>query len=550
MGKIVSRNNPCPDPECGSSDAFQIYEEGDGFCFSCQKRFPAGASRHVPAAPRVPSLSPPQSHFKAILTPAEIAELPIRGFKERGITKAVCEFFGVKCEYGSNGEISAHLYPYGETYKRRELPKSFTWTNGPGDIFGIDLFAGGGKRLLIVEGELDALSIAQAHLDKYDKIYPVISIPSAAVVNNLLKHREWIRSFDEVVLCMDNDEPGIIARDAALKIVGFDKARLVNHPKDCKDASDILVKLGWQPLMHAIWDATPWSPAGIIRRDALWEALATYNAQVSVPYPACLQGLNTKLKGMRAGEIALFISGTGLGKSTILREIMLELHAVTDSNIGVVSLEESPAETTRKLAGMALNRNPANEEIPLDELRVGFDKVFGDDRFIVLDHQGSIKDSSIVDQLEYMALSGCKYLFIDHITILVSEGAENLVGNEAIDKVMNDLLRLAKRYNVWIGLVSHLRKAPSGGKSFEEGHLPTIDDIRGSGSIKQISFDIVSFARNSIAQNDTERNTITMRVLKSRYTGLTGDVPGAYYNNLTGRFTGLDKIPQDAFHAL
>ena len=110
---------------------------------------------------------------------------------------------------------------------------------------------------------------------------------------------------------------------------------------------------------------------------------------------------------------------------------------------------------------------------------------------------------------------------------------------------MNDLLRLVKRHPVWIGLVSHLRKAPSGKKSFEEGKLPSIDDIRGSGSIKQISFDIISFARNLSAKDEKVRNSIKMRILKSRYTGLTGIVNGAEYNYDTGRLKGLDQILED-----
>jgi len=196
---------------------------------------------------------------------------------------------------------------------------------------------------------------------------------------------------------------------------------------------------------------------------------------------------------------------------------------------------------------MVLNRNPAKDEIPILELKEGFDKVFGDDRVIVLDHQGSMSDNSIVDKLEYMALMGCKYLFIDHITILVSEGVENLTGNEAQDKVMNDLLRIVKRHPVWIGLVSHLRKAPGGSKSFEEGKLPSLDDIRGSGSIKQISFDVISFARHLTATSEKERNSIKMRILKSRYSGLTGVVRGACYNYETGRLIGLTEDVNEDF---
>jgi len=134
-----------------------------------------------------------------------------------------------------------------------------------------------------------------------------------------------------------------------------------------------------------------------------------------------------------------------------------------------------------------------------------------------------------------MALMGCKYLVLDHITIAVSEGSEGLSGNEAVDKIMSDLLKIVKRHNIWLGLISHLRKAQGGTKSFEEGKLASIDDIKGSGSIKQISFDIISFARNLIAEDETERNIIKFRVLKSRFTGLTGNAGSALYDRSTGR---------------
>jgi twinkle protein len=221
----------------------------------------------------------------------------------------------------------------------------------------------------------------------------------------------------------------------------------------------------------------------------------------------------------------------------MLREIVFNLLETTKDKIGIISLEESPAETAKKMSAMALNRNPT-DDIPLEELKNGFDKIFSGDRILVLDHAGAITDG-IIEQLNYMAAVGCKYLFIDHITILVSEGAEGLTGNEAIDKIMNDLLRVAKTHGVWIGLVSHLRKT-SGGKSFEEGELPSLDDIKGSGSIKQISMDIVAFARDSGNADPMLRNTIDMKVLKCRYTGLTGPAGQAYYEHTTGRIKSIN----------
>lgn len=47
-----------------------------------------------------------------------------------------------------------------------------------------------------------------------------------------------------------------------------------------------------------------------------------------------------------------------------------------------------------------------------------------------------------------------------------------------------------------------------------------------------------------------ERNTIKMRILKSRYTGLTGVVKGAFYNYDTGRLTGIEEAIDEDFVSL
>ena len=295
----------------------------------------------------------------------------------------------------------------------------------------------------------------------------------------------------------------------------------------------LLINLGYKRVLEAIWNATPYNPQGILTSQGLWEHLVAFAETESVPYPPIFGGLNDKLKGMRAGEISLFTSGTGAGKSSMMREIVMHLLETTEDKVGIISLEESPAETVRKLCAMRLQMNPSEHELPLSELETPFKEVFGEDRVIILDHQGAITES-ITDQLNYMASIGCKYLFVDHITILVSEGAEGLTGNEATDKVMNDLLRVAKTHNVWIGLVSHLRKSDKVGKSFEQGNMPSLDDIRGSGSIKQISMDIIAFARNS----EDGENTVNLKVLKCRHTGLTGNAGVLVYNRTTGRLEG------------
>ena len=523
----------CPNKSCNSSDAFS-YKEGDewGYCFSCNTSSPINALSES-------TMTKPTQEATSKLNIEDIAEYPIRGFQERAIKKTVTEFYKVRVSYDTDGSIDAHFYPYTKNntivaYKERKLPKKFT-THGDFkhvELFGQSLFPAGGRKLVVTEGELDCLSVAQAQHDHYNVFYPVVSLASASQTKQLLEQREWVRSFDEVVLCLDNDEAGKKALAEAAKIIGFDKVRVAQLTE--KDPSDVLVKKGAKDLLRAIWDAKAYSPAGMIKGQAIWDQFKERQATKSVPYPACLEGLNEKTLGMRTGEIVLFTSGTGSGKSTVTKEIILELKKTTDDLIGIVSLEESIGDTAQKFIAMELQKNLNEEVVSEEDQYKAFTEVFGDERIILLDHQGSVSDESLTDKIEHLALLGCKYIVLDHITIAVSEGANGKTGNEAVDYVMSELLKITKKHNIWLGIVSHLRK---GEKPFEEGHLPTIDDIKGSGSIKQISFDIISFARNMVHEDERIRNTIKFRVLKSRFTGKTGNAGSTEYNPKTGRLS-------------
>lgn len=521
---------PCPFPGCGSSDAFVSYSDGVGHCFSCgrSKKVKVEMDAYTPAS------------FVELTKYTDIDSYRSYPITSRGISKEVVDYFNVKMSVTETGMPESHYYPYtrnGKTvaYKERRLPKTFSIH---GDFKNVELFgqaqAVGSKMLVVTEGELDALAVAEAYRKKYGRIYPVVSLPSATGINTLLAQREWLSRYETVVLMFDQDEAGSQAVEKAARIVGTGRCKVATL-KGCKDPSELLLSHGPEAVVESIWGAKTWSPAGIVMGEKVWDEFRERQNVESIPYPDCLAGLNEKLKGIRYGEITLFTSGTGSGKSTVIKEVILDLLAKTSDKVGLISLEESVGDTAEKFISMQLKRNIMDSPtIDESELRRGYEAVFGDERLVLLDHQGSVGDASLIDKIEYMALMGCKYLVLDHITIAVSEGSEGLSGNEAVDKVMSDLLKVVKKHNVWLGLISHLRKA-QGGKSFEEGNIASIDDIKGSGSIKQISFDIVAFSRNLVAESESERNTIKFKVLKSRFTGLTGPAGSAAYDNKTTR---------------
>jgi len=534
-------------PKCPSSDAF-AYKDGDewGHCFSCSQgsriNDEEGSTKVAKQKQTV------QQDEAGFLELDDINQYDVRGFQERNIRKNISAHYGVRVAYDADGTIISHFYPYTKKgdivgYKERQLPKKFT-IHGDAKGKGLELFgqnvATGGKRLVITEGELDCLAVAQAQYDKYQKFYPVVSLPSASQTNILIEQREWLRGFEEVVLMFDSDEPGQKAVAEAAKIIGFDKVKVAKLSE--KDPCDVLLKHGSDELMKAVFNATKYSPAGVVKGEEIWEQYKQLKQITSLPYPDCVGGLNPLLKGMRDGEIVLFTSGTGSGKSTLVKEIILHLReTLPDEGIGIISLEESVGDTAEKLIGMELKVNTEENEVDEADARKAYEKLFADEKCLLLDHQGSVSDDSLLDKIEYLCLMGCKKIFLDHITIAVSEGADGKTGNEAVDYVMSALLKIVKKHNVWLGVISHLRKG-SDRKPFEEGYLPSVDDIKGSGSIKQISFDIIAFARNMTSDDEVIKNTIKFRVLKARKTGRTGDAGAAFYDHKTTRLRKSDML--------
>lgn len=530
MGKTTTFIKHTSCDSCGSSDANAVYSDGSAYCFSCRKNTPSGTEDV-------------DIEFKVVqnqLTLDEIEALPVDTF--RGISKKVLYNAGVKIEYDENRNIINHYYPLTANKKIKAYKKRIVSTKEFRVIGKLDvpeLFnqvnCGKRKNLVITEGEVDCLSILEM-LTKAKAQFDVVSIVNGAqsARRNIAANLDFVNKYDKVFLCFDNDEYGIEAAKDVAHIIKPGKAHIVNSVH--KDANEALTKNIADNYLQDIWSAKAYKPDSFVTGEKIWKAFKERSNVESIPYPNCLKGLNDKLFGMRLGEITLFTSGTGSGKSTVVKETILNLLEKTEAKIGLISLEESIGDTATRLIGMSINKNIRfPDDVTEEEARKGYEKVFGDERLILLDHQGSVQDSSLLERIEYLAALGCQYLILDHITIAVSEGTDGLSGNEAIDKVMSSLLKIVKRYNVHLTLISHLRKSSGDSKSFEEGRMASMDDIKGSGSIKQISFDIIAFARNMMAVEKSERNIVKFAVLKSRFSGETGHCGQATYNPSTGR---------------
>jgi twinkle protein len=161
----------------------------------------------------------------------------------------------------------------------------------------------------------------------------------------------------------------------------------------------------------------------------------------------------------------------------------------------------------------------------------------------LFDHFGSTSVENIINRVRYMAKAlSCKYIFLDHLSIIVS-AQESGDERKAIDEIMTKLRMLVQETNIALIIVSHLKRPPDRGH--EEGAATSLAQLRGSGSIAQLSDMVIGLERNGQHEDPIERNTTKVRVLKNRFAGVTGPAGNLLYNKETGRMFEVDDAPED-----
>ena len=165
-------------------------------------------------------------------------------------------------------------------------------------------------------------------------------------------------------------------------------------------------------------------------------------------------------------------------------------------------------------------------------LKTAFDKLTSSRSLFLYNHFGSLEPDILLEQIRYLAtVDGVQVVILDHISIVLS-GLELDNERKAIDIIMTKLRSLCEATGIALVLVSHLRRPQ--GQSHESGREVDTSDLRGSHSLLQLSDVVLSASRNQIG-DVSERQRLQLKVLKSRHTGMTGEVDKLLYDQKTGR---------------
>jgi len=424
--------------------------------------------------------------------------------------------------------------------KVRNTSTKQMWTEGSiqdAILFGQNLFPSGGKYVTITEGEVDAMSAYQLMGSKWASVS--IKTGAGGALRDCKSAFEYLDSFENIVICFDMDEQGRKASNQVAQLFSPNKCKVVSL--EYKDANEYLKMGKSQAFNQAWWSAQPYTPAGIMNLQQLGSSLFTEEYCETCLFP--WSKMNEKTYGMRTGELITFTSGAGMGKSSIMRELMYHLFKNTNHNIGILALEESVKNTAFNIMSVEANARLYIKEIRKNYTQEQLDKWQKDTidtgRFFAFDHFGSISNDEILARVRYMAQAlECKWIFIDHLSILVS-GQEEGDERKSIDVLMTKLRSLVEQTGIGLLLVSHLRR-PAGDSGHENGKEITLSHLRGSASIAHLSDSVIGLERNQQAEGD-EANTTVIRILKNRYTGETGVTSHLHYNKDTGRLTEVDN---------
>lgn len=410
--------------------------------------------------------------------------------------------------------------------KLRDKDKNFAIIGKNSDsLFGRHTVKAGGKVLVVTEGAIDAMSYAEVR-----KNWPAVSIPNgAAAAKKAIKANvEFLETFEKVIFCFDNDEAGRKAIEDCKGILSPSKMFVAALPEEYKDLNEALAAGDVKAILHAIHSAEEVRPDGLVKVDDIIEEAMK---PIEWGLPWFLPELTNLTYGRRYGEVYGVGGPTGGGKTDFLTEQIAYDVDTLGKKVGIFFLEQKPTETVKRIAGKIASKrfHVPDGGWTEAELRDAASKLKG--KITFYDSFGETDWNVVKNLIRHVHVTtGTTIFYVDHLTAMADTADEK----GSLEQIMKELAGLANELSLIITYVSHLTTPD--GTPHEEGGRIAIRHFKGSRSIGFWSFFMFGLERNQQAEDELERHTTTLRVLKDRYTGqATGHTLRLGYDGQTGR---------------
>jgi|CXWL01.1.fsa_nt_gi twinkle protein len=477
--------------------------------------------------------------------PGELTEF----FKSRGIGRDLFRTLGIGLQTAYlpqfEEEVPCIAFPY---YRRGEVvnikfrgltQKAFRQVGHAEKIlFNLDALAGA-TEAIIVEGEIDAISILQtgytAVVSVPDGAPPAGSKPSEVKFEYLVNCEADLAPLTKIILAVDNDPAGKTLEEELARRLGPERCFRVTWPSGCKDANEVLLREGLEALRVCIGQAKPVPLEGVITvTDVAADVIQLYReglpGGLSTGW-ACVDRHYT----VRPGELTIVTGIPSHGKSQVLDALAVNLAREHDWSIGVCSPENLPvsrhlAKLAEQYSGRPFRQGPTSR-LPQDELVSTLEWL--EQHFVFIAPEESLNIVALLKiSKSLVARRGIRGLIIDPWNEFDHSRSNNQSETEYISVALTHIRRFARAHGVHVWLVAHPQKL----YRLKDGSypIPTPYDISGSAHWRNKADNCLTVWRD---QNDPEQPVkLYVQKVRFREVGSIGEIH-LRWNRLNGRYS-------------
>ena len=405
-----------------------------------------------------------------------LTERVVKWFGERGISEPTLQHWkiGESLEYfpqvgKKRRAINFNYYRENDlvNVKYRDGQKNFKMVSGAELIFyGLDNIKTM-EKIFIVEGEIDALSLHEAG------IYSVCSVPNGASKGNqrleyLDNCFEYFKDKKEIILCTDNDNPGIELRNELARRFGAYRCKYVDFGA-FKDANEILTTKGAETLRNVIKTAKNFPLEGVLNLDNIWQSVLTYNENGVKNYSIGLPNADNYFK-MELGQWSVVTGIPNSGKSDVMDQICCNMALKYDMRCAMFAPESFPYEGHIKRIANKLNETNCNND------QLNQTKDFIQDHFfwVKIDLENLTLKGILNAFKELVFQKGINVCVIDPWNMLDHSAQRD---HSYIGRALSEITQFCQQTNTHLFLVAHPRKIESENGRYKK---PTLYDISGS----------------------------------------------------------------------
>lgn len=405
--------------------------------------------------------------------------------------------------------------------------------------------------LLITEGEMDTLAAIEAGYQN------AVSVPfGAGNFSWIDENFDFLEKFNLIIVCADNDEPGMKMRNEVMTRLGTWRTRYVEIPATIeservgktvavKDLNEVLFYAGKEAVMNLILNAkeapftscTDISDIDDIELDNL-DGITTG-----------IRDLDNVLMKLFFGTLTVVSGQPGAGKSSFLTQLMIQ--AIEQGYPSWMFSRENPSWMQRLWINHILaGRRGLNQYFKADgtpyyhvkpEIKEAINERYRGMWYLHNDDASNKLDDVMQAMTDMVRRKGVKLLIIDNLMVLDLECNEaNLLQKQT--ECITKLTKFAITYDVAVVLVAHPRKLAPG---MQFGMY----DVAGNSTIANLCHRMLAIRRISeqeregrVSQYTGEYTTppnpynVEITVIKDRLLGRVGRTVGLYYDVPSRRF--------------